>query len=211
MIRHHILAGGALATVLAMFTLSHDVAAQRQPVRTATGLLAGVPGSDPSVMVYKGVPFAAPPVGNLRWRAPQPAAAWTGVRQADQFGANCMQLIVEKRDPWTHEFMAHGPISEDCLYLNVWTAAGTATERRPRALTSHIGAGSVGSTAPARSTRSTSAPMSDSIMAANGPGPIPASSTTRYPASGPATVRPRPERPVADEGGDKSGKDAKSA
>jgi len=144
MIRHQTLVGCGLATALAIFTLAHDVAAQRQPVRTATGLLAGVPGSDRSVIVYKGVPFAAPPVDNLRWRAPQPAAAWAGVRQADQFGANCMQLIVEKRDPWTHEFMAHGPISEDCLYLNVWTAAGTA-ERRPVLLFMHGGGLSEGS------------------------------------------------------------------
>jgi para-nitrobenzyl esterase len=140
MIRYQTLAGGVLvATALVMTTLPHDLAAQRQPVRITGGQLAGVPGVDPSVMVYKGVPFAAPPVGNLRWRAPQPAPAWTGVRQADQFGANCMQLIVEKRDPWTHEFMAHGPISEDCLFLNVWTAAGTATERRPVLLFLHGG------------------------------------------------------------------------
>jgi len=55
-----------------------------------------------------------------------------------------MQLIVEKRDPWTHEFMAHGPISEDCLYLNVWSAAGTA-ERQPVLLFMHGGGLSEGS------------------------------------------------------------------
>ena len=139
MIRCHALAGGVLAAALAILTLPHNLAAQRQPVRTAAGLLEGVPGGDRSVTVYKGVPFAAPPVGNLRWRAPQPAAPWTGVRQAEQFGANCMQLIVEKRDPWTHEFMAHGPISEDCLYLNVWTTAAAAAERRPVLLFLHGG------------------------------------------------------------------------
>lgn len=139
LMRRHALAGLLLSAAFTMLAPPPDLAAQRQPVRTAAGLLAGVPGVDRSVMVYKGVPFAAPPVGNLRWRPPRPTPAWTGVRQADQFGANCMQLIVDKRDPWTHEFMAHGPISEDCLFVNIWTAAGTAAERRPVLLFLHGG------------------------------------------------------------------------
>src|SRR3954454_22266872 len=106
-------------------------AALKDAVRTKTGLLSGVPATDPSVTVFRGVPFAAPPVGELRWRAPKPAASWQGVRKAADFGANCMQQIVEKRDPWTYEFMAHGPASEDCLTLNVWTAASAAAEKRP--------------------------------------------------------------------------------
>ena len=94
-------------------------------------MLAGTPSADGSVVAYKGVPFAAAPVGNLRWRAPKPAPAWQGVRQANQFSASCIQTIVEERKPWTYEFMAHTPISEDCLYLNVWTGAKNANERRP--------------------------------------------------------------------------------
>src|SRR5215471_13863128 len=93
-----------------------------QPVKTHSGLLAGTPGRDASITVYKGVPFAAPPVGDLRWRAPKPPLAWQGVRTADKFGANCVQNIVNERKPWTYEFMAHDGVSEDCLYLNIWTA-----------------------------------------------------------------------------------------
>src|SRR5689334_1632591 len=98
-------------------------AALNQPVRTKAGQLSGVPATDAKVTVFRGIPYAAPPVGDLRWRAPKPAEPWQGVRKAAEFGANCMQAIVEKRDPWTYEFMAHGPASEDCLTLNVWTGA----------------------------------------------------------------------------------------
>src|SRR5579883_430957 len=106
-------------------------AALQEPVRTETGPLRGMTGSDPAVVAFRGIPFAAPPVGDLRWRAPKPAARWSGVRRADRFGASCIQAIVEERKPWTYEFMTHTPISEDCLYLNVWTAAQSAGEKRP--------------------------------------------------------------------------------
>ena len=103
---------GIAYSVTILFPLAGAIT---QPVKTEGGLLAGVPSADGSVMAYKGVPFAAPPVGNLRWRAPKPAAAWQGVRQANQFSASCIQTIVEERNPWTYEFMTHTPISEDCL------------------------------------------------------------------------------------------------
>ena len=84
-------------------------------VTTTGGQLEGV-GSN-GMDVFRGIPFAAPPVGNLRWRAPQPSAPWNAVRSAAAFGAACMQktgLSLEGGgDP--------GPLSEDCLYLNVWT------------------------------------------------------------------------------------------
>jgi para-nitrobenzyl esterase len=121
------------------------MAALSQPVRTNAGMLAGTPASDPAVTVFRGVPFAAPPVGNLRWRAPKPVAPWQGVRKAAEFGANCIQQIVEKRDPWTQEFMAHGATSEDCLYLNVWTAASRAGEKRPVLVYAHGGGFTEGS------------------------------------------------------------------
>src|SRR5690242_20211835 len=105
--------------------------AETRAVRVAGGLVAGTTGRDASITVYKGLPFAAPPVGGRRWRAPGPVVPWTGVRRADTFGANCMQTIVEEKKPWTYEFMAHGPVSEDCLFLNVWTGARAATEKRP--------------------------------------------------------------------------------
>jgi para-nitrobenzyl esterase len=72
---------------------------------------------------FKGLPFAAPPVGALRWRVPQPVVAWRGVRKADTFAQACIQPWGDNPNP--------NLTSEDCLYLNVWTAAATAKERRP--------------------------------------------------------------------------------
>ena len=67
------------------------------PLAVTGGKIAGVAGRDPSVMVFKGIPFAAPPVGNLRWQAPQAVAAWQGVRNADHFGNSCIQTVVRER------------------------------------------------------------------------------------------------------------------
>jgi hypothetical protein len=69
-------------------------------------------------------------VGDLRWRAPRMPDAWQVIRKADQFSASCIQNIVPERKPWTFEFMTHGEISEDCLYLNIWTPAKSAGEKR---------------------------------------------------------------------------------
>jgi para-nitrobenzyl esterase len=63
----------------------------KQPVKTADGLISGTPGKEPGVTAFKGIPFAAPPVGNLRWKAPEPAAKWTGVRDGSKYGKVCMQ------------------------------------------------------------------------------------------------------------------------
>ncbi len=87
---------------------------------------------DGSVYVFKGIPFAAPPVGALRWRAPEPAAPWDGVRTCVQFGPSPMQDKPTPFAMWTEEYLIPStPIGEDCLYLNVWSAARTARERRP--------------------------------------------------------------------------------
>ncbi|MDO6415284.1 carboxylesterase family protein [Sphingomonas sp. BIUV-7] len=82
---------------------------------------------------FLGIPFAAAPTGAMRWRAPQPAAAWKGVRAATGFGASCQQDAPPPNGfgPWTHEYNITGPISEDCLYLNVWTPAKRSTARLP--------------------------------------------------------------------------------
>src|ERR1700693_1957821 len=118
----------ASVAILAVGTLAAGI---HQLVSVTGGLASGVPGQDPSILTFKGIPFAAPPVGDLRWRAPKPLVSWKGVRRADKFSASCIQNIVTERKPWTFEFMTHGEISEDCLYLNVWTAAKSEAERRP--------------------------------------------------------------------------------
>ncbi|WP_165842940.1 carboxylesterase/lipase family protein [Phenylobacterium deserti] len=111
------------AAACALLMAGQAQAAGLAQARVAQGLLSAGP-VEQGVTVFKGVPFAAPPVGPLRWRAPQAAAAWSGVRPADRFGANCMQKPIEGAlGPWTPEYLAHGDISEDCLYLNVWTPA----------------------------------------------------------------------------------------
>ena len=84
------------------------------PVRVETGLLSGAPGRDAEVRVYKGVPFAAPPVGNLRWRAPQPAGKWDGIRKAEQFGSSCTQGGGAGRGGKGGDKGVAG--GEDCLY-----------------------------------------------------------------------------------------------
>jgi para-nitrobenzyl esterase len=106
-------------------------AAINKPVKVEGGIVAGVPGKDPAITAFKGIPYAATPVGDLRWRAPRPVVPWQGVRKAGEFGASCIQNIAAERKPWTHEFMTHTEVSEDCLFVNVWTGAKSAAERRP--------------------------------------------------------------------------------
>ena len=93
-------------------------------VKTENGILEGVDES--GVKTFKGVPFAAPPVGNFRWREPQPVQRWTGVRKADKFGPRAMQLPIFG----DMNFRSDG-VSEDCLYLNVWTPAKSGNEKLP--------------------------------------------------------------------------------
>lgn len=96
-----------------------------QPVKTESGSVEGIPGRDRSVTVFRGIPYAAPPVGELRWRPPQPPEPWPGVRRADTFGP------VAPQAPGPELAGLDLPMSEDCLYLNVWTGAG-ADDERPR-------------------------------------------------------------------------------
>jgi para-nitrobenzyl esterase len=94
-------------------------------VRTANGVVEGA-REENSVRVFKGIPFAQPPVGDLRWKPPQPAKDWSGVRMADKFGPRAMQLPLFGDMVFRSDGM-----SEDCLYLNVWTPAKSGDERLP--------------------------------------------------------------------------------
>lgn len=111
----------AIAVVLLTAALAAVGAVVANPVKVDGGLLKGT--LEDGLKIYRGIPYAAPPVGDLRWRPPQPAPKWTGVRAADQFGRACMQ---------TNPAIANLPApSEDCLYLNVWTPAKKDNEKLP--------------------------------------------------------------------------------
>jgi len=105
--------------------LSFVATADATPVKTDSGLVEGTTVN--GITAYKGIPFAAPPIGDLRWRAPQPAPPWTGVRKADALAPACVQ------DQSFNKFIGlpELPLSEDCLYLNVWTPAQSANAKLP--------------------------------------------------------------------------------
>ena len=122
-----------LAIILAAVAWTSVFAAPTAKVEQ--GLLKGT--NEDGLMVYRGVPFAAPPVGDLRWRAPQPAAHWDGARNADKFAPQCLQTI-----PGIST-------SEDCLYLNVWSPAKSAKAHIPVLVWIYGGGFVVGGTSPA--------------------------------------------------------------
>jgi para-nitrobenzyl esterase len=108
-------------------------------VRTQAGHVRGHRRDASGVLAFKGIPYAAPPVGPLRWRAPQPPTPWHGVRDALTFGAGCLSSLENDHRP--------GPRAEDCLTLNVWTAAKEADEKRPVMVWIHGGGFQFGSSA----------------------------------------------------------------
>lgn len=106
------------------------------------GQIVGVPTATKGVIAYKGIPFAAPPVGALRWKEPQPVIPWEGVKKADAYGAAAMQVAWDPESFYGKEWRASGsvPFNEDCLYLNVWTpAAGKKDKKLPVAMWIHGG------------------------------------------------------------------------
>ena len=155
-------------------------AAVPDPVRLDSGSMSGTTGASGEVRIFRGVPYAAPPVGALRWKAPQPVAHWDGVRKADEYGARCMQgggggagrggaggrqggqrgaapgdqpaAAGREGAPAGRQGGAQAPppgiggpqpTSEDCLFLNVWTPARSASDRLPVMVWIH-GAGLTG-------------------------------------------------------------------
>src|SRR5580704_6316075 len=140
-------ARSAVAVLLTLAVVSPltTLAAISDPVKTSDGKISGVTlGS--GVRAFKGIPFAAPPVGNLRWKEPQPATRWEGVRKADAFGNVCVQPSAPKRVPnnVAVDLPDSPKTSEDCLYLNVWTSANRANAKLPVMLWIYGGAYSEG-------------------------------------------------------------------
>jgi para-nitrobenzyl esterase len=116
-----LLAALALCAIVALPAFGAD------RVKAANGIVESTVPPKDGVRSFKGLPFAEPPVGNLRWREPQPVKNWTGVRNADKFGPSCMQRLSPGADYW----LRGDGMSEDCLYLNVWTPAKSGNEKLP--------------------------------------------------------------------------------
>ena len=116
---------------IATLLLAHAMVAQNRGtasaprVKVKNGQLEGILEKS-GIHSFKGIPFAAPPVGDLRWKEPQPAQDWTGVRKADKFGSRAMQRYI-----FTDMMFRSDSVSEDCLYLNVWTPARSAGAHLP--------------------------------------------------------------------------------
>jgi para-nitrobenzyl esterase len=115
----------ALIAFVTLFAAPARIGALADTVKTRNGTVQGTTEAS-GIRAYRGIPFAAPPAGDLRWKPPQPVKNWSGVRPADKFGAQCMQRRVFS----DMVFRASG-MSEDCLYLNVWTPAKSNNERLP--------------------------------------------------------------------------------
>jgi para-nitrobenzyl esterase len=134
------------AFLLSLFSPLHAAGLDAHtPVRLESGLVEGVVSSSKDVVVFKGIPYAAPPVGDSRWREPQPPAKWEGVLKADSFGASCPQPVSTGAPPLTEEFAMRGPTSEGCLFLNVWTPAKSASDKLAVMVYIHGGSGVRGS------------------------------------------------------------------
>ncbi len=121
----------SLMAVLLLFAggaHAQETASLGEILRTEHGTLRGQSRNSQGVLAFMGIPHSAPPVGELRWQTPQPAKAWEGVRDATRVGNRCWVNVPETG---LGGRVGEVPQSEDCLYLNVWTAAKSSSERRP--------------------------------------------------------------------------------
>lgn len=114
----------SIASVLALLFCAVAMAQQGPQVEVEGGTIEGIDSS--GVKIFRGIPFAAPPVGELRWKAPQPVVAWQGVRPAKKFGHDPIQY-----NPYSDLVFKGDGQSEDCLYLNVWTPTKNFSEKLP--------------------------------------------------------------------------------
>jgi para-nitrobenzyl esterase len=123
-------------TALASLILAFPAQAAETKVRIEAGVIEGSLHAETSVRVFKGIPFAAPPVGDLRWRSPQPVAPWKGTRRTQDFSPRCIQ---PPTGGLQNADAADQPMNEDCLYLNIWSGADKGG-KRPVLVWAHGGA-----------------------------------------------------------------------
>ncbi len=115
----------------------HSERKEGPTVKVQSGMLAGVHfGADPNAAAFLGIPYAAPPVGGLRWKPPVPVQKWRGTHDATQFGSPCPQLPA----PWFHYIEGN----EDCLHLNIWTSDLRSNANRPVLVYFHGGSNTQG-------------------------------------------------------------------
>ena len=116
-----------LAFLIASFGAASSTWGIENQIQVTGGTISGT--TENGVQTFKGIPFAAPPVGDLRWKLPHPVLPWDGVKACVEFGAACPQSILPEGS--FYAFTNAKNRDEDCLYLNVWTAAESADEQRP--------------------------------------------------------------------------------